>query len=100
VLFRSFIVGVVLVDLERLFGPVRLRLVLCLAVPVFSFLMVLRVRYPKLTTSKAISGPVLLVLAMLPFAFTKELAGCMLFVVLAYTAISPFLMKRQGPKKQ
>lgn len=100
VFYALFIVGVVLVDLEQLLGPARLRLVLCGTVPVFSFLMVLRVRYPKLTTSKAISGPVLLFLAVLPFAFTKWLAGCMLFVVLAYTTISPFLINREERKKQ
>jgi phosphatidylserine synthase len=99
VFYALFIVGIVLVDFERLLGSARLKLVLCLAVPIFSFLMVLRVRYPKLTTSKVISGLVLLFLVVLPFAFTKGLAGCMLFVVLAYTTISPFLMNRQRVKE-
>ena len=55
--------------------------------------MVLRVRYPKLTVSKAVGIPVVVFLLGLPFGHTKLLAGFMLCVVLVYTFVSPFLVR-------
>lgn len=100
--YALFVVGAVLVDLEAMLGTARFRLLLYTTIPVLSLLMVLRVRYPKLTVSKAVGIPVVVFLLGLPFVLTKLLAGFMLCVVLVYTFVSPFLARgsRQQSKRK
>lgn len=91
--YALFVVGTVLVQFQTITGLPSLKTVWCIAVPSMSLLMISRIRYPKLTVSKTVAVLVVLFLLALPFVLTRALAAFMLSVVLAYTAISPFLVR-------
>ncbi len=97
--FAMFIVGTVLLDWHTRLGSARFAELLSIAVPLFSVLMIVRVRYPKLTASKPLAAAVLLYLLLLPFVLTKILAAGMLIIVLAYAVISPFLVQPRSVRK-
>lgn len=91
--YALFIAGAVLVDLPGIVGTMRFRIILYITIPIMSVLMVTRVRYPKLTVSKAVGIPLVVFLLCVPFVLTRLLAGVMLGTVLAYSFVSPFLVK-------
>ena len=93
--YAMFIVGAVLL---RWLEPTRLHYVFSLLVPIFSVLMVVRIRYPKLTASLPLGVAVLIYLLLLPFVFTRVLSAGALIVVLAYSLIAPFLVPRESRK--
>lgn len=92
--YALFIVGVILVDLPSIVGLPRLKTVLCIAIPIMAVLMISRIRYPKLTVSKAVGALVVAFLLAVPFVRTRMMAAFMLCLVLAYTLISPALVPR------
>lgn len=93
--YALFVVSAVLMQFQALPGFPSLKVVFCIAVPIMSLLMISRIRYPKLTVSKAVAVLVVLFLLALPLVFTRVLAAFMLSVVLAYAIISPFLLRRR-----
>lgn len=101
VCYALFVVGAVLVDLEDMLGTRHFRTLLYAIVPVLSLLMISRLRYPKLTVSKAVGIPVVVFLLCLPFLVSKLLAAFMLCAVFAYTFVSPFLVAgRPTPERK
>lgn len=94
-IYALFIVGVILGGFQTILGLQRLKVLLCITVPTMSLLMILRIRYPKLTVSRAVGALVVVFLLLLPFVLTKVMAAFLLCVVLAYALISPTILPRQ-----
>ncbi len=93
--YAMFVVGATLLSDGARLGPARLDYILSAATLVFSLLMVLKARYPKLTVSTPLAGAVLLYLVLVAVLAAKILAAGMLTIVVAYTLISPLLARQR-----
>jgi phosphatidylserine synthase len=79
-------------------GSTRLMPLLLPGALIFSLGMLLPLRYPKLMKYPAVLVPVVVGLAVMPFALTSELALCTLVLVAGYTVVSPFLIRQRSSK--
>lgn len=67
---------------------------LLFGVPVFSLLMLVPVRYPKMVGQRAVLLPVILGLNLMPFVLTRFLAGLTIAVIFLYTFLAPMLIRQ------
>jgi CDP-diacylglycerol--serine O-phosphatidyltransferase len=93
VFFAFLPVTAVFLDAPALVGEPWLSAILTFFVVVFSLLMVVSVRYPKLTNFRGASTSVLALLVAMPFIGTRVLAGVMLVVGLLYVALAHLLTR-------
>jgi CDP-diacylglycerol--serine O-phosphatidyltransferase len=95
IFYAFFIIALVLLASEGAVGTRFLSRLLMIAVPVFSFLMLVPVRYPKLVKYKSILVPVVLGLNLMPFVLTTFLATCTVALIFIYVVFSPLVVDQR-----
>lgn len=94
VFFAFVCVAAVFLDARALMDPASLNVVLFAFVSTFSVMMIVPIRYPKLTRFRGASPVALVLLAIMPIVGTRVLAGTMLVLGVLYAAVAPLLVRR------
>lgn len=89
VVFAFFVITVVFLDTARVLQPVVHASLIAVTMWVLSLLMISPLRYPKVTATWQTGVPILLGLAIMPFALTVPLAAGALLLGTCYTVASP-----------
>lgn len=95
VIYAFFIVTLTFIDLEEFISVILLKRLVLFIVLMLSCLMVLPLRYPKLMKFKWLAVPILLGFTLMPFFYSRILAGIALALGCVYTFVSPFFMDQQ-----
>ena len=95
VFFAFLPVTAVFLDALASIGEARFSAALTVLVVAFSLLMITPVRYPKLTSFRWLSTPVLVSLLAMPVLGTRFLAGIMLIAGLLYVALAHMFTRRR-----
>jgi CDP-diacylglycerol--serine O-phosphatidyltransferase len=93
VFFAYLPVAVVFAEASTMLGNWWTSLLLAFLVAAFSLLMVTSIRYPKLTSFRLLTLPVVLLLIVMPFVGTRPLATLMFVAGLFYVALAPILFR-------
>jgi phosphatidylserine synthase len=93
VFFALFIVEIIFLDIETFIGSSNFSLLIILATLIFSLMMNLPLRYPKLTKFPLLNICICAILIMNLFFFTKLIAVLVLVTILSYAFISPFAFR-------
>jgi phosphatidylserine synthase len=95
VFFAFLPVVAVFLDARASIGEAQFSAALTGLVVAFSLLMITPVRYPKLTSFRWLSTPVLVSLVAMPFLGTRVLAGVMLIAGLLYVALAHLFTRKR-----
>ncbi|MFZ0430964.1 MAG: CDP-alcohol phosphatidyltransferase family protein [Acidobacteriota bacterium] len=100
VFYAFLVIALVFLREGGALSSVSLEAILVLGVPALSLLMLAPWRYPKLLAEPAFQVPVAAGLILMPFVFSRFLAGLSIVVIVLYTAFSPLLIEPQGLKSE
>lgn len=100
VFFAFLPVSAVFLDAKAAIGEANLMALLSLLVIVFSILMVTMVSYPKLSSYRPFTIPVVVLLVAMPFVGTRFLAFVMVVAGIAYVILGPMLKTRKPHRNE
>lgn len=95
VFFAFLVVTAVFLEAPQLIGRSQFSVVLPISIVVISILMVSPMRYPKIARFPGAWPVVLVVVAIMPFAATKFLAGALVGTGLLYPLVAPHLVAKR-----
>lgn len=93
VFFALFLVEVILLDLAAKLSHSSFRLLILIAIPFFSVMMIAPWRYPKLTKSVAVNIGVCSLLILHLFLHTIVIPGLVLFAIFGFAFFSPLALR-------
>ncbi len=94
VVYAFFIVTLVFTDLKSLWGIRFVETAMCIVIPALSILTTSSLRYPKLMKYSWFFVIIFTAFMVMPFLWTRLLAGISLSLGCLYTVLSPFLLSR------
>jgi phosphatidylserine synthase len=99
IIYAFLIVTLVFSEAEKELGISSIRWTILILAPIFSGLMVSPIRYPKLMKHRWIFFTVVIVLVIMPFAFTRPLAVITIALGLLYCVVPPILIHGRKSSK-